>query len=318
MGLLKKIAKKVTKKVSGVVKDPKKLMAMVANPIMGAANEAAGPNKTASYIANPGWAFQADQMGYFGDKAPPMPGVDQNAKALQKSQREYAQGFRADLPGVKNQMATQLAQDSQSQLQDDLKASRSSASSRGLLYGGIQQGNEGRQRQQAQRGLLGGISASNLGLDESANQMDAAAVQTGVNMQQQQQNMQNMVYQNALAKMNGQNQVAGSMITAGAMAAMMSDERAKHKVGHCPAEIYSMLDELKAMSFLYKEFVNSPGMHYGVMAQDLEKSNAGKSVVFEQDGYKMLDVAKVSGLVLASLANIHQRLKKIEGSNGIS
>lgn len=328
MGLLKKVAKSVSKTVKGIAKNPIKAVATAVAPgIAGSAllgksvfdTAKKNPLEAAAYGLNPVLGFQADQLGLLkGKDTPNAPKVNQDARDIQAAQQQYAQDFRAQLPGMKNQMSTQLQSDAQSQLKDDLAAGRSSASSRGLLYGGIQQGNEGKQRQQAQRGLIGGISNMNMGLDDAANQMDSAAAQTGINMQQQQQAMQNTIYQNAMAQMNSQNQIFGSVASSAGLLAMMSDERAKTNVTDCQSDISQMLDDLKSVEFAYKEFVNIPGMHYGVMAQDLEKSDAGKSIVFEQNGFKMIDVAKASGLILASLANIHHRLKKIEGENGVS
>jgi hypothetical protein len=54
------------------------------------------------------------------------------------------------------------------------------------------------------------------------------------------------------------------------------------------------------------------GRNLGVMAQDVERSPMGKQAVVEVDGVKAIGPA-ITGPVLASLARLHRRLKKIEG-----
>ena len=50
------------------------------------------------------------------------------------------------------------------------------------------------------------------------------------------------------------------------------------------------------------------------MAQDLMKTPEGNSAVQQgEDGAYMVDAGKASNLALASLADIHKRLKDIEG-----
>ncbi len=50
------------------------------------------------------------------------------------------------------------------------------------------------------------------------------------------------------------------------------------------------------------------------MAQDLEKTPEGKALVENTDQGKIVDYGKGLGTMLAAMADIHKRLKKIEGS----
>lgn len=152
---------------------------------------------------------------------PGAPGINPDVNNLKKQQQAYAQQFRSSIPQLQGQMVGQLRRDTQGQLNNNLSGLRSSNSSRGLLYGGVNQGQENQVRGAAQRGLIGGVSQINMGLQNEANQLDNSAIQTGVNIQQQQQSMQNMIYQNAMAQQAGQNQMMGSLISAGAMAALL-------------------------------------------------------------------------------------------------
>lgn len=301
MGLFDSVSGAVKKGLGSVKKGVKSVTSNplgVLNPVLG----------TQLYMGEKG-------MGQlFGGSQPQAPGMDANLKALKKQQVSYAKQFRESLPQIQQQMMGQLQSDTQKNLMENLRQSRSGASARGLLYGGIQQGNEASQRQQAARGLMSGASNINLGLQQAADQMDTSAIKAGVNMQAQQQALQNMIYQNAMAQQAGQNQILGSAMSAGAMAAMLSDERAKECIKPCDDEIKDMLNELNAVEYFYK---NMASLNYGIIAQDLEKTKAGSSVVIEnENNYKMIDVAKATGLVLASLAHLNKRLKQLEDRYG--
>jgi len=203
MGWLKKAAKRVSKGISGAVKNPVKTFLSTSSPL--------------------GATFRLAEEGLkeMSGKPPGAPGVDPNLANLQSAQVQYAKDFRGQLPELQSKMSSQLTQDVGRNLQQDLRGSRSTASARGLLYGGVQQGKEARQRAAAQKGLMSGISNINMGLQDAANYMDASAIQSGVNMQAQQQALQNLIYQNAMARQAGQNQIIGSAASAGMLAGMV-------------------------------------------------------------------------------------------------
>lgn len=95
----------------------------------------------------------------------------------------------------------------------------------------------------------------------------------------------------------------------------MSDRRAKrgeHPQGAAPAE---MLDLLEPFSFHYKP--GTPGedpapKRFGVMAQDLQKSPMGASVVIETPAGLMIDNTHAPGVLFAALANVNDRLRELE------
>ncbi len=158
----------------------------------------------------------------FGSDAPHAPGMSPGLQQTLANQQAYAKSFRGDLPQITNTMQGRMAQQANQGLQNNLRQTRTSNASRGLLYGGVNAGQEGQQRASAQRGLISADSALNTGLQNEANSLDQAAMQTGVGIQQQQQAMQNSVYQNAMAQMAGQNQIAGSALSAATMALMLA------------------------------------------------------------------------------------------------
>lgn len=114
-----------------------------------------------------------------------------------------------------------------------------------------------------------------------------------------------------------QNAMMGQLLSAGSTlgAAAMSDEQQKKDVKPTESKIKSFLDALAAREFEYKDTSKpgtAPGKRYGIMAQDLEKSEMGKSLVRETPVGKMVDTVQGFGAVLAAQAEMNKRLKKLE------
>lgn len=110
------------------------------------------------------------------------------------------------------------------------------------------------------------------------------------------------------------NQLYGGLLsTAGQIgsAYATSDERAKTEVRDLsPGEL---LDEITGKKFRYRPGRGEPtGQMAGVMAQDVERAAPG-AVAEGPDGMKRVDVGQLGGLMLAALADVHQRLKNVEG-----
>lgn len=122
------------------------------------------------------------------------------------------------------------------------------------------------------------------------------------------------IYQNAVnANAGTVNAVIGAGSTVGAAAAK-SDERAKDDIEDAGDEIDALLSQLKASSYRYKDGQGeAPGRHVGVMAQDLLKTDAGRGMVKQDStGTLQVDYGQGLGTMMAALADIHGRLKKLE------
>lgn len=116
------------------------------------------------------------------------------------------------------------------------------------------------------------------------------------------------------ARKQQQSQLLGGVLGAGA-SFLASDKRAKKNAQKEEKKYEDFLDKLQAYSYEYKnpkEIGASEGRKHGIMAQDLEKSEIGKSMVKEVGGTKLIDIASGFGAVLASQAELNKRLKKIE------
>lgn len=108
---------------------------------------------------------------------------------------------------------------------------------------------------------------------------------------------------------------AVSGITGGGI--KISDEDLKTNIDYDSKHIDDFLNKLKPASYEYKDEVkNSPfaskGMELGVMAQDLEKSKAGKEAVIDTDEGKIVDYDSLQPKMLAALASLNEKVNKLE------
>lgn len=94
---------------------------------------------------------------------------------------------------------------------------------------------------------------------------------------------------------------------------MMSDEDAKKNKIQDDEMIQQFLDHVAPYQYEYKDKSMGEGKKYGVMAQDLEKSKVGETLVRDTPRGKMVDMNHSMGVTLAALGYIHNRLKKLEG-----
>ena len=84
---------------------------------------------------------------------------------------------------------------------------------------------------------------------------------------------------------------------------MMSDEREKENISEVSkADLQELSQVIRPMLFKYKNEENGKGEFVGVMAQDLEKSKLGKTLVIENsEGVKMIDQNRAIMLLLATV-----------------
>lgn len=116
------------------------------------------------------------------------------------------------------------------------------------------------------------------------------------------------------------NGILGPLLSAGGQVAgaaiMHSDERLKMNVADARNEIDEMLDALRPKSYDYKDPKHGEGRRAGIMAQDLERSEAGRRIVFEAPDGKALDVNKALSAALAASARLNERVRAIEAKGG--
>ena len=133
--------------------------------------------------------------------------------------------------------------------------------------------------------------------------------------------MANIVAQTAANSSNYElyGKLLGALGTIGA-AYIASDRRLKEKVADGAKDVGRFLDSLTASTWDYKDPKrDGEGRRLGVMAQDAGSTRMGRTFVLElpgRGGMLGLDPTKAVGPVLAGLASINARLKKLEGRRG--
>lgn len=105
----------------------------------------------------------------------------------------------------------------------------------------------------------------------------------------------------------------GGMI-GGIGAAIASDEELKKDITSASGDIKEFLDAVKAHKYKYKNpEMDGAGEYVSPMAQELEKSSIGESMVMDTPRGKMVDYSRGFGALLAAQAELNDRLKKLEG-----
>lgn len=142
-------------------------------------------------------------------------GTDQ----LLGAQQDLANKFRSSIPQTENTLYNRMGGQIQGQTDQATRQVRQNNSGRGLLYGGINAGQEGAVNASGAASMASGRSAINQGVENEANTLANQAIQTGTQIQQTQQQMQDAVYSQAMTQMNASNAAFGGLLGAGGMIA---------------------------------------------------------------------------------------------------
>lgn len=161
-----------------------------------------------------------------------------------------------------------------------------------------------------------GISNQNTGLKNQQQQFNKGLLQQNFQNQIQKaggsagvmQNYGNLAATNQNNADAAQAAMMGDLIKGGAMIAA-SDKNLKKNIKEVDAS--SFLDALVPSEYDYKDEKHGEGKQIGIMAQDLEK--VAPQMVEEHEDGKYIDYNKAGGPLFASLAALHDRLKKLEG-----
>jgi hypothetical protein len=96
--------------------------------------------------------------------------------------------------------------------------------------------------------------------------------------------------------------------------AFYSDEEKKENIERTTSDdIDDFLDHITGYEFNYKPEVRQGGRHMGVMAQDLERTPEGRSVVIDTEGGKMVDGGKLASIAMAVVSDLNKRVRQLEG-----
>ena len=185
------------------------------------------------------------------------------------------------------------------------------------------------QQQLAQEQNMQGFGAAQAAMQGQQNQYN---IQNQLNAQQQAQQAQyaqltadsnywtgseNVMTQDALAANAANNSFNNTATSAGiglgaAALIALSDANAKENIQ--PAgDADSFIEALTPYTFDYKRETGEPaGKHLGVIAQNLEATPFGQTLITNTPRGKAIKVAPALGAALASVGRINQRLRKLE------
>ena len=228
------------------------------------------------------------------------------------------------------------------QLKTGREAIDTSAASRGMLQSGATlkdltqfgQGLASQNYNQAVQQALGnraqqiGIGTQFLGQGGAATGqaaqmygLGAQATTNQANLLTQEAQDQASLQQSAGNVEGARNAASGNPLVSGitsGLKAFFSDETMKHDINKVSdSEIDAFLESLQPSTYDYNKEATSQGApenrQMGVMAQDMEKSPMGKSMVHEnEDGKKMVDGEQTVGALIAVAANLNKRIKQLE------
>jgi len=149
--------------------------------------------------------------------------------------------------------------------------------------------------------------------------------QMAAQMQLQQMNADQKTSENALqaqiieANINRQQAAQGGMMAAaGNLVTMISDVRAKEKIKGGGGAVRDILDTISPYSYDYKAGKGDGGKDVvGIMAQDLERTPQGASMVTDTPEGKAIDAGRATQLNLAASADLNRRLSDLESQTGM-
>ncbi len=79
-----------------------------------------------------------------------------------------------------------------------------------------------------------------------------------------------------------------------------------------PKKLDEFVSNLKAYKYKYKDPAHGDGTYVSPMAQDLEKSELGKSMVIDTPEGKLVDYSRAAGTMLATAAMLNDRMEDLE------
>ncbi len=135
-------------------------------------------------------------------------------------------------------------------------------------------------------------------------------------------NMWNAMQGRKANRFMAQQQMIGQAIggASAGIAQGMSDENVKTGIkeqkNYSTKMVSEFMEPLKSYNYKYKDSKYSGDMgdktYSSVMAQDLEKSKLGRQMVIDTPEGKMVDYAKGIAPIMSSIAELNQRLKRLE------
>lgn len=240
---------------------------------------------------------------------------NQQLEQVFKQQQDFVTQLQQAAQGQGPSAATAMLQ--QAQQANTAQANALAASQQGNINAGLATRNAMQQAAQANQAATGQAQVMRNQEQLQARQMLGGQLGTmmgqGMGAQQAKDTLNANIEQKNVESQNSliRGITGGVFGAVGAGLGALSDERAKENIHDGSDDVRDMLDKLEPHSYNYK---GGSEPHTSVMAQELEKSKAGSQMVKEApNGLKMVDYGQGLAAILAAQADLHKRLKAIEG-----
>lgn len=227
--------------------------------------------------------------------------------------------FSQNLPQYKQDLFEGAANTSKRNLVDRMAGIKTNANARGLLYGGLHQGAQ----QGATAEEAGNLAQQRYGINQALENRNDSMQQNLLNAQMEkykgdvaanEKNYGLLMQRYGNDSQNRGNLLGGIAGIGGSIAGMFSDKDLKKNIKPGEREVEELLANIKPETYEYKDDSMGEGTHLSPMAQDLEKSEVGKSLVEDTPEGKVVDTGKGLGAIMAIQSALDKRLKKLEGN----
>lgn len=164
-------------------------------------------------------------------------------------------------------------------------------------------------------GLLGGMRGQDIQVAGANQQGQLAQQQLQLGMLAQMLGVDQATLQQELEKRkidSTDKGMFGSLLQTGGSLMAMSDREVKTEIEDADFQVDYVLADLKPYAYRYKNEKHGKGRRLGIMAQDLEQTALGRSIVIETPEGKALDVNAALSLALAAVARLDKRVRELE------
>jgi hypothetical protein len=235
-----------------------------------------------------------------------------NSQNMVNNQNQNYQSFLSNLPGYQSSLNNQAIDQGNQQYNNEKQQIDTSANQRGLLYSGLKTGAEQGAANTAANNTQNQIASNNENLSNYATGYGNQVAQSNIGNYQGQVNAALQNYGFGLQQQGQNSAMLGGLLGGGlglAGMAMFSDEDLKDDISDADKDSDKMISKLNPKSFKYKDDPDEE-THYGIIAQDLEKSPMGKSLVIDTPKGKAIDIPRALAAVMAVQSTMDKRLKR--------
>lgn len=233
---------------------------------------------------------------------------------------KQVKSFRDNLPQLQESLFNTATGQAKNQLAGQMADITNQSNRRGLLYGGLHQGADN----EAKAGIAGQLGQQRLEINNLtqglADQFENQQINQGLEKYRGDVDFSQKLYDQAVGRSNFDAQQRSGLLggVGSVIGAIFSDENLKNNIKSGDETSQEILDSIGNHKYEYKDKKHGEGTYLSPMAQELEKTEAGKSMVIDTPEGKMVDYGRGLGTIMAMQSYLNKRLKKIESKNELA